>query len=142
MRQFLAWCEPHRHSPALDQPAVNAFTAALFEQGTEAATARARQRSLRRFSAWLAAEREIERDELPGLRAPKLDQKVTERLADAQLRAPVKAYAGRELREQRDEAIVRFMLETTARADELVAMKTADLDLAAGRATIRRRKGG
>jgi len=142
VRQFVAWCERTGTPPALDRPTVNAFVAALFEGGAEAATARARQLSLRRFSTWLANEDEIPRDELLGLRAPKLDQKVSERLTDEQCRALIKACAGRELRERRDEAIVRLMLESAARAGEVVAMTLPDLDLSAGRAIIRRGKGG
>ena len=46
------------------------------------------------------------------------------------------------LRHRRDEAIVRLMLETGARAGEVVAMSLEDLDLAAGTAVIRRGKGG
>jgi site-specific recombinase XerD len=142
VRVFLAWCERTGTPPALDRPTVNAFVAALLADGAEAATARARQLSLRRFSAWLADEDEIGRDELLGLRAPKLDQKVTERLTDDQCRLLIKACAGRELRERRDEAIVRLMLETAARAGEVVGMALPDLDLSAGRAVIRRGKGG
>ena len=87
MRAFLRLVRAQRHSPRRSTGAtVNAFIAALFEGGAEAATARARQLSLRRFSAWLADEDEIDRDELLGLRAPKLDTKVTERLTDEQCR--------------------------------------------------------
>jgi integrase len=49
---------------------------------------------------------------------------------------------GRSLRDRRDEAILRLMIETGARAGEVVAMTVADVDLVAGRAAIRRGKGG
>ncbi len=51
VRRFLAWCDATGHSPALDRPTVNAFVADLLDGGAQAATARARQLSLRRFSA-------------------------------------------------------------------------------------------
>lgn len=142
VRAFLTWCQRTGTPPALERACVNAFITALLADGAEAATARARQLSLRRFSAWLADEEEIPRDELLGLKPPKLDQKVTERLTDDQCRALVKACAGRELRERRDEAVIRLMLETACRAGEVVAMTLPDLDLSAGRAIIRRGKGG
>lgn len=142
VRQFLAWADREDTPPALDRATVNAFVAHLLEAGAEAATARARQLSLRRFSAWLADEEEIPRDELLGLKPPKLDQKVVERLTDDQCRALVKACAGREFRDRRDEAIVRFMLEAIVRAGEVVGMTTGDVDLTAGSAVIRRGKGG
>lgn len=142
VRQFLAWAAREDTPPVLDRPTVNAFVAQLLDAGAEAATARARQLSLRRFSSWLADEEEIDRDELLGLKPPKLDQKVVERLTDDQCRALVKACAGREFRDRRDEAIVRFMLEAIVRAGEVVNMTTADVDLTAGSAVIRKGKGG
>jgi integrase/recombinase XerD len=142
VQQFLGWCGAEGTPAVLDRPTVNAFVAALHERGAEPATARARQLAVRRFSAWLADEEEIARDELVGLTPPKLDQKVVERLSDEQIRALVKACAGREFRDRRDDAIVRFMLESAARAGEVVAMTTADLDLPRGIAIVRRGKGG
>jgi integrase/recombinase XerD len=142
VRLFLAWCERTGAPPMLDRRTVNGWMSNLLAGGAEAATARARQLAVRRFSAWLADEEEIPRDELLGLRAPKLDTKITERLTDDQCTALIKACAGREFRDRRDEAIVRLMLETAARAGEVVAMTLPDLDLSAGRAVIRRGKGG
>lgn len=142
VRQFLAWADREGTPPVLDRPVVNAFIAHLHERGVEGATARARQLSLRRFSAWLAEEEEIPRDELLGLKPPKLDQKITERLTDDQCRALIKACAGKEFRDRRDEAIIRFMLEAIVRAGEVIGMATTDVDLTAGSATIRRGKGG
>ena len=46
------------------------------------------------------------------------------------------------MRDRRDEAIVRFMFETGTRAGEVVALAVEDVDLAAGRAIVRRGKGG
>lgn len=43
---------------------------------------------------------------------------------------------------RRDEAIIRLMTETGIRAGELVALSTDDLDLPAGRITVRFGKGG
>jgi integrase len=108
----------------------------------EAATARARQLALRRFSAWCADEGEIDYDDLLGLKPPKLDQKVVERLTEEQIRALVKACSGTDFRDRRDEAIVRFMLEAIVRAGEVVAMTTADVDIGRGIALVRRGKGG
>ncbi len=67
----------------------------------------ARQLAVRRFSAWCAAQGEIDYDDLLGLEPPKLDQKVVERLSEEQIRALVKACSGTDLRDRRDEAIVR-----------------------------------
>lgn len=142
VRRFLAWCARTGAAPVLDRPTVNGFVADLLDAGAEAATARSRQLAVRRFSTWLAEEGEIDRDDLLGLKPPRLDQKVVPRLTDAQIDALIKACAGKEFRERRDEAIVRFMLEAIVRAGEVVSMATTDVDLTRGLAVIRRGKGG
>jgi integrase len=97
---------------------------------------------LRRFSAWLLEEGESDADHLLGLKAPRPDAKVVEPLSPEQIEALVVACAGRELRDRRDEALVRLVIETGARAGEVVALSTEDVDLPAGTATVRRGKGG
>jgi integrase len=121
---------------------VQAFTAALLESGAEAATARSRQLSLKRFSAWLTDEGELATDPLLGVKSPKLDTKVTDALTDDELKRLLKACAGRDLRERRDEAIVRLMAETGMRAGEVIGLQVADDDLGRGLATVLRGKGG
>lgn len=63
-------------------------------------------------------------------------------LSEDQLKAMLAACAGPDLRERRDEAILRLMLETAARAGEVVALRVPDLDLRAGTAVVTRGKGG
>jgi integrase/recombinase XerD len=142
VRRFLAWADGEGRPAVLDRASVTAFTAGLLDAGGEPATARARQLALRRFSAWLFEEGESDADPLLGLRAPKLDAKVVEPLTPEQIRALVAACAGRDLRDRRDEALVRLMIETGARAGEVVALGTEDVDLSTGTATVRRGKGG
>jgi integrase/recombinase XerD len=139
---FLAWCTESGVPAELTKRNVNAFTASLLDAGREPATVRARQLGIRRFSAWLADEGEIDSDPLLGLKAPKLDQKVIEPLTDVQLKALIKACAGRDLRDRRDEAIIRFMLETGARAGEVADLEVDDIHLLEGFAVVRRGKGG
>jgi site-specific recombinase XerD len=142
VRQFLRWCAAEERPAVLDRATVNAWVAALLDDGAEGATARARQLAVRRFSTWLATEEELPRDELLGLKPPKLDDKVVPRLTEDQCRALVKACTGKEFRDRRDEAIVRLMLETGARAGEVIAMTVADVDISRGLATVQRGKGG
>jgi integrase/recombinase XerD len=142
VRQFLAYCDREGVPAVLDKATVNAFVAGLLDGGAEASTARSRQLGVRRFSAWLEAEDEIERDELLGLKPPKLDEKVTPRLSDDECRALIKACSGKTFHDRRDEAVVRFMLEAIVRAGEVVAMNLDDVRLSAGHAIIRSGKGG
>ena len=142
VRALLRWCEDNGHSPALDRALVQGFVAALLDGGAEPATARSRQLAVRRFSAWLAEEGEIDDDPLLGLKAPRLDQKVTESLTDDELRRLIRACSGKEFRDRRDEAIVRLMAETGMRAGELCALTVTDVDLSRGLVTVTRGKGG
>ena len=76
------------------------------------------------------------------MKAPKLDRTVIEPLTDVQLKALLKACAGPDMRDRRDEAILRLMLETGMRAGEVVSLQVPDVDLMAGTAIVRRGKGG
>jgi site-specific recombinase XerD len=142
VRGFLRWCDQHGHFPALDRELVKGYVAGLLDGGAEPATARARQLGVRRFSAWLEEEGEIDDDPLLGLKAPKLDTKVTESLTETELRGLIKACGGKEFRDRRDEAIIRLMAETGMRAGELTSLTVADVDLNRGLVTVRRGKGG
>ena len=142
VRRFLSWCTEHERDAVLDRRTVNAFVNGLLEAGAEPATARSRQLAVRRFSAWLLDEGETDADTLVGLKAPKLDTKVVDPLSEKQLKALLVTCTGRELRERRDEAIIRFMVETGARAGEVVALGVTDIDLTIGTAIVRKGKGG
>ena len=79
-----------------------------------------------------------------GLGAPKLDEAVVDPLTDEQLRAMLEACRGSDLRDKRDEAILRPTFTSAARAGEVVAMQASDFDLrpSPAPAIIRRGKGG
>ena len=148
VRFYLDWCTGQAAEP-LERSSIRGWVAALLDKGNQPATARSRQLAVRRFTSWLAEEGEIPADPFLGIKAPKLDTKVIEPLSDDELRALLKACtppkgatAAAMLRHRRDEAILRLMLETGARAGEVVALDLSDIDAAAGTAIIRRGKGG
>jgi len=142
VRSFLAWCADNGHPPALDKTLAKMWIADLLDAGAEPSTATARQLGLRRFSAWLEDEGEITDDPLLGLKSPKIDKKVTDSLTDDELKRLIKACAGKDFRDRRDEAIVRLMAETGMRAGEVVALAVTDVNLDRGLATVTRGKGG
>lgn len=144
VRAYLAWCARVGRPAQVDRRQLREFVDDLLSGGSKPATAVSRHLAVRRFSAWLAEEGEQALDPLLGLRAPKLDKPVVEPLTDDQLRALLKACRGSELRDRRDEAIVRLMFTSGARAGEVAALQVADLSLRLDPATvtIRRGKGG
>jgi integrase/recombinase XerD len=142
VHRFLDWAKAFERLAVLDRPTVTAFVADLLEKGAEPSTARSRLLALRRFSTWLVEEGEAAGDQLIGTRPPKLDVKVVDPLSDSELKALIAACSGPALMDSRDEAMVRFMLETGARAGEVVGLTVADVDLGRGTALVRRGKGG
>ncbi len=152
VRRLLAYCAREGVDPVLDRATATGFVADLLDSGAEPATARARQLGIRRFSAWLTAEGEYNVDPLLGLVSPKLDRKVVEPLSDEELKALLKTCTVTKsganatppadvFRNRRDEGILRFMIETGARAGEVVAIGLDDLNTIEGRVVIRRGKG-
>jgi integrase/recombinase XerD len=139
---FLRWCDRAGVEPALDRPTVSKFTASLLAGGAEAATALSRQRGVRHFSRWLAAEGEIPADQLAGMSPPKLDSKVPDELTTGQVKAMLATCGTKDFHDIRDAAIIRLMTESMVRCSELLAMTTSDVDIRAGTALVLRGKGG
>jgi site-specific recombinase XerD len=105
VRQFLDRCEANGAQRSTNRPSARS-SPTWSASDAKPPPSRSRQLSSRRFSAWLAAEDEIDRDELPGLKPPKLDQKAVNPLTDDQLRALIDACKGKEYRGCRDEALI------------------------------------
>jgi site-specific recombinase XerD len=148
VNQYLAWCEAN-DVPPMVRANLGLWVAGLLDDGAAPATARTRQLGVRRFAKWLTTEGELPADPFLGLPPPKLDETVIEPLTEDELRAMLKACvpakgAGTSevFRGRRDEAVLRFMLETGTRAGEVVALAVDDVDFSAGTAIVRRGKGG
>src|SRR5918994_369533 len=144
VRAYLSWCANNGRPAVIDRRQLREFVDGLLTAGARPATAVSRHLAVRRFSAWLTEEEEQASDPLLGLKSPKLDQAVVQPLTDDQIRDMLKACRGPDLRDKRDEAILRLMFTTGARAGEVVALQTADLNLRADppTAVIARGKGG
>jgi integrase/recombinase XerD len=140
---YVTWAAENDRAPDLSRRSVEAFTAWLLGRSS-AGTAGLRQVAVRQFSAWCASQDppEIPRDELAGMRAPKLDSKIVDGLTGDELRALLAACAGRHFTDVRDTALVRLMVGCGARADEVVSMKTWDISIETRTAVVVRGKGG
>lgn len=144
VRAFLRFCAEDGRPAVLDRRNLREFIDTLLANGARPATATSRHLAVRRFSAWLAAEGEQAEDPLIGLKAPKLDAPITQPLTEEQLKALLLACRGPELRDRRDEALVRLMFTSGMRAGEAVALKVSDLHLRETPAyvVVERGKGG
>jgi integrase/recombinase XerC len=94
-----------------------------------ASTASVRFRALQQFFAWLVDEEEIAVSPMAKLLPPKLPEQLTPVVGDAAIRALLEACAGKEFRAQRDTAIIRLLLDTRMRLDELAKLRVEDVDL-------------
>lgn len=144
VRAFLGWCETSGVPAELTRARLRGFVDALLTDGAKPSTAVSRHLAVRRFSAWLFEEGEQDADDLAGLKAPKIDKQVIEPLTDEQLKAMVNACRGADMRDKRDEAILRLMFTTGMRAGEVVALQVDDLALTKQppHIIVRRGKGG
>lgn len=140
---FVQWCEENEITPALNKINVQKWLVHLLDSGIAPSTTQLRQTILRGYSKWLLAEREIDTDELAGMEMVRCDTKVTPALADSQVSAMIAACkGGKPILDRRDEALIRFMAETGARASEVTDLKITDVNLSFQVATITRGKGG
>ena len=114
VRSFLAWCSESERPAELTRATVAEWSRDLFDRGAAANTVRIRQQALRRFSKWLATEKERDADTLAGLSLAQVDEAVTIPLDDDEIQRLIKACTGTgdDFRDRRDEAIVRVLLET------------------------------
>lgn len=139
VQQFAAWSGD---DVTLTRRRAEAFCASILDGGAASGTAYVRLAALRRFSAWLAEEGEIEVDELATLRSPKVDQKVVDHLTPEEVRALLGACEGKSFAALRDTAIVHFMRATGARSEEVIGMQMIDMQIGAKSCVITRGKGG
>jgi len=129
VRAYITHCLDAGRPVVIDRTTLREFVDQLLSSGSAPATATARHLAVRRFSAWLAEEGEQDHDPLAGMKAPKIDQPVVDPLSDAELRAMLKACRGAGFMDKRDEAILRLMYTTGARAGEVVAIRLEDVHL-------------
>lgn len=142
VRVFLSWCESKGHEPQLTRELYNSFTVDSLDMGQSPATVKTRQQPVRRFSAWLAEEQEIPADLLANVKPVKVDTLALEPLTETEIKALLKACAGNSFECRRDEALIRFMVETGIRSAECLNLGMDDLNLIEGLAHIRIGKGG
>lgn len=141
LEAYIRWCEQHGCAVELAPRPVKEFTAALLDAGLEGATAKSRQRGVRRFSAWLA-EDSGEADPLAGLKPPKLDAKIPPFVEGDQMAALLATCTTRSFHDLRDRAVISLLAESMMRADELLSMTVAGVNVRARTARVERGKGG
>ena len=120
----------------LSRPAIWEWLGQLAET-REPGTVGTRYRGLRRFCGWFVEEGELTKNPMQTLSPPSVGMKPIPVLDDAELAALIKACAGRGLRDRRDEALIRLLLECGSRISEVCGLGTDQLDVDQGMAIVR-----
>jgi integrase/recombinase XerC len=137
--QFQAWCDANG---VTDLESVSAHTiryylVALQDKGLKDTSVNAAARAIRRFLNFCVQEELIESSPMAKVRMPRIDRRILPALETDEVNALLEA-AGND----RDKAIVLFLLDSGCRSCELVALNGADIDTQSGEVRIRQGKGG
>ena len=100
-------------------------------------TAHTRYKALRLFFAWAVEEGAVDANPMGHVRSPMVPDKPVPVLTDDELRALLAAWSGRTFEDRRDTAIVRLLLDTGMRRDEVVGLRVADVDVVGHVAVVR-----
>jgi len=120
----------------LDRAAIREWLAGLTERN-ELSTVRTRHKGLQRFCGWLVEEGELAANPMAGLAAPSAAAKPVPVLSDEQLAALMKACAGKDFRDRRDEALIRVLLDAGVRVSEACGLSVDGVDLDQGMALVK-----
>jgi site-specific recombinase XerD len=139
VRQFASFTAA-RHGPtdvaAIRREDVEAFIIDLLNRW-KPTTAHNRYRGLHTFFAWVVREEIIGRSPMDGMSPPSLPEAPPPVLRDEQLAAILAACArDRTPIGRRDEALVRFLIDTGCRRAEVAGLRTGDVDLRSRTATV------
>jgi integrase/recombinase XerD len=148
VRRFAGWLAAHGRpagSPgdlaAVERRDVEAWIGDLRAQGLAQATVRSRWIALRSIYRFALEEGEIDASPLERVTVAKPNPPPPDVLADADIRALLRACEGRGFYERRDYALIRTMLATGLRASELCALTPDDVDLRSRVLVVRHGKG-
>lgn len=142
INSFLRWSDATGMPPNLDKTTVRTFVADLLDAGQSQQTALLRLTGVKLLSSFAEKEGEIDRDELLGMKPPKVDEKVLMPLQSDELGALVGTCQSKSFCDRRDEAIIRVLTETAIRSEELVLMTVRGTNLRNLQVIIARGKGG
>lgn len=108
------------------------FIAAGVQRGLSPASVRTAAQCLRVFLNWAVAEGLMDASPMARVKMPKLDAPKPDSFTTAEIRTLLDAALS-----ARETALVYFLLDTGARLGETAALTVGDIDLAAGRVTLR-----
>lgn len=128
-RRYIEWCDSMNVPPRFDRRGVRTFLAVGSESGLAGNTLRTRYRGLRQLANWLYAEGETPVMVMDGIKQPQAQTAPPDVLSEDDLKSLLKACEGTRYYDRRDTAVLRLMIDTGARASEIVNLSVTDIDL-------------
>jgi site-specific recombinase XerD len=135
---YLARTDGPRDLGAIGREHVEGFIGWLLDTASDS-TANNRYRGLQQFFKWAVEEEEIATDPMARMKPPMITEKAIPLLPDDTLRKLLKACAGKGFTELRDTAIIRVLIDTGVRREEVATIALGDLDLDTDSVTITRK---
>lgn len=141
LEAFLAWYGPH-DTGAITPRDVRRYMLHLQEAGHNPGGQHQAYRVLRTFFRWLVAEGDLAESPMKRIGAPQVKDDPLDPVPLNDVSAMLKACEGRGLLALRDTALLLALLDTAARASELLSANVGDLDVQAGVLMLRVTKNG
>lgn len=107
---------------------VEAWLVQLQDAGLRPASVSFYYRSLQPFWKWAVDEGEVPSSPMAKMRPPQVPDEPPAILTEAQIKALLKSTAGTSFDDRRDHALVRLLLDTGARRQEIAALLLDDVD--------------
>lgn len=130
-RAFIAWCGGMDSPARFDRHSIQAFLSAESER-LAANSLLTRYKGLRQLAVWLHDEGETATMVMEGMTQPKVEDQPVPLLPEEQLRTLLRACEGTTYADRRDMAVTRLLLDSGARAGEIVDLNLEDVDLKGG----------
>ncbi|MCC6260799.1 MAG: tyrosine-type recombinase/integrase [Anaerolineales bacterium] len=144
LEYFINWLDTQavKSVAELTPELLREFFIAMSERGHNAGGVHAVYRTVKAFLRWYALEFEpLEwRDPLKKVKPPKVDIEPLEPVAIETVRAMLDTCKRGKFTDERDRAILLFLLDTGVRAGELIALDRQDADIFTGDILIRKSK--
>jgi len=130
---YAKWCEGRGEEPQLTRQHVQLFIAEFFDRDGKPTTAGNYLSALRLFVAWCTSEGEDVPDEVKAMRNPKESKTYRPPLAAEELEAMVNTCDAKTFLGKRDEAVLRFLVDTGGRSSEVLGVTLENLWVPKGR---------
>lgn len=126
--EFLSRTSMPQEVTAITREHVEEFIGSLLAHYT-ALTANNRYRALQAFFKWLLEEGEIKASPMARMQPPHIPENPPDVLSDEKIQTLLRICSGSDFVGRRDTAIIRLLLDTGMRRQELALITIADLDL-------------